>query len=74
MTSGEGRETTVIKTACNLGQEVNYKFFTLCEISRHKEKLQSSFAFKYLCVRVCMDRGVWWVRVGQWNVVGLTVK
>ena len=58
MTSGGREGTTVIKTACNLGQEVNYKFFTLCEISRHKEK-SIILAFKYLCVRVCVDGG--WV-------------
>lgn len=37
-----GREgITYITTACNFGQEVNYKFFTPCKISRHKENQSS---------------------------------
>ena len=37
-----GREgITYITTACNLGQEVNYKLFTLCKISRQRENQSS---------------------------------
>lgn len=59
MTSGGREGTTFIKTACSLGQEVNYKFFTLCKISGHKEK-SVILAFKYLCVWT----GGGWVGVG----------
>ena len=65
MTYGGREGTTFIKTACSLGQEVNYKFFTLCKISGHKEK-SIILAFKFC---VCGQGVGGWVGVGAMGML-----
>lgn len=61
-------ETNVIKTACNLGQKWITSSSLYVKYQGTRKKKSIILAFKYLCVRVCMDRGVWVGKGGgQWE-------